>query len=84
VYKCVVNGFQGNVSKEVEISEISEVSAESYQKTTNYKEISFESNFLGSRGARSNLTKLDEGFTRNLSKQDTILSIKLLCCIIYY
>ena len=68
MYKCVVNGFQGNVSKEVQISEINEMSAENYQKTTSYKEISFESNFLGSRGARSNITKLDESFTRNLSK----------------
>jgi len=70
VYTCVVNGFQGvNVSKEIEITEIDEMSADNYRKTTSYKEISFESNFLSSRGARSNLTKLDESFTRNLSNK---------------
>ena len=69
VYKCVVNGLQGNVTKEVEILEINEMSAENFHRTNKYKEVVYESNYLGSRGARSNSTSLeDAGFTRNLSK----------------
>ncbi len=68
VYKCVVNGLNGDVNKTVLIDDVNEARLGGTHQglTSNYKELEFVGSFLG-RGARSNLTNLDEAYSQNLS-----------------
>lgn len=79
VYRCVVNGFNGDVNKTVVINDVNEarLSGTHQGLTSSYKELEFTGSFLG-RGARSNMTKLDEAYTQNLSKISRLAALKTL------